>query len=155
MKRFYALLFVLLLFATGCGGDSRKGFSMTVTHYSGGIGLTRIYALNEKGLFVDTNCDFENCEQQTVYKRSFTKNESDNIYRFINSIKLDTLNSSYKTERVLDGLVTKLTFGNGLFSSHSATFDNFKTPVTDTLFKFIDNLIQIKKYRFYQWGRED
>ena len=140
---------------TSCKSDGRQDFSLTIKHYAGGAGLTLIYDLNEVGLQVDTNCDLENCKQKTVYKRSFTKSESDSIYSFISSLRLDTLKSSYETKGVMDGLFTKLSFKKSFFSTHSSTFDNFDTPTTDTLFKFIDNIIATKKYRFYSWGQDE
>src|SRR6266536_1418218 len=149
MTRLTTFIISLLLLVTSCNNDGRQDFSLTIKHYAGGPGITIIYDLTETGLQVETNCDFEDCKQKTVYKRAFTKSESDSIYKIINSLQLDTLKSSYETKGIMDGLFTKLSFKKGFFSSHSSTFDNFDTPTTDTLFRFIDNLILTKKYRFY------
>ena len=145
----------MLLLVTSCNNNGRQDFALIIKHYAGGPGLTVIYDLNENGLKVETNCDLENCKQRTVYKRTFTNEESDSIYSFLNSLKLDTLKSSYETKGIWDGLFTKLTFKKGFFSSHSSTFDNFSTKTTDTLFRYIDNLVLTKKYRFYSWGKDD
>jgi hypothetical protein len=149
------LIIVLLLLATSCNKDGRQDFSLTIKHYAGAAGLTLIYDINENGLKVETNCDLQDCKQKKVYERRFSKNECDSIYQFIISLHLDTLKSSYETYGVLDGLFTKLSFKNGFFSSHSSTFDNFDTPTTDTLFRFVDNLVLTKKYRFLNWGQDD
>jgi hypothetical protein len=154
MQRLISPIIVLILLVTGCNRDGRQDFSLTIKHYAGGPGLTVMYVLNENGLGVSTNCDLENCREKIVYKRAITKNESDSIYKFINSLQLDTLKPSYETKGIMDGLFTKLSFKKGFFSSHSSTFDNFDTPTTDTLFRFVDNLIPAKKYRFYSWGQE-
>ena len=155
IKRLISFATVLLLLMTSCNNNGRKDFSLTIKHYAGAAGLTLIYDIDENGLKIKTNCDLENCKQKTVYKRTFTKNESDSIYWFFNSLQIDTLKPSYETKSVWDGLFTKLTFKKGLFSSHSSTFDNFNTTTTDTLFKFVDNLVLAKKYRFYNWGQND
>ncbi|HEX4374343.1 MAG TPA: hypothetical protein VHZ50_13665 [Puia sp.] len=155
MIRRIPFIIVLILIATNCSNITKQEFSLTIKHYAGGPGLTVIYYLNDSSLDVGTNCDLADCQEKIVYKRTFTKNENDSIYKFINSLQLDTLKSSYKTEGIMDGLFTNLSFRKGFFRSHSSTFDNFKTPVTDTLFKFIDNLIQMKKYRFYSWGQDE
>lgn len=152
MIRFKLFIISCLIVATSCNNGGRQNFSLTIKHYAGAAGLTLIYEINENGLKVDTNCDLEKCKQKTVYKRTFTKNESDTIYKFINSLQLDTLKSSYETKGILDGLFTKLSFKKGFVSSHSSTFDNFDTPTTDTLFRFVDNLVLIKKYRFHKLG---
>jgi hypothetical protein len=125
-----------------------------IRHYSGGPGLTIIYALDENGLSVKTNCDLQDCKETTEYTRYFARSESDSVYRFINSLKLDTLKSSYETKGILDGLFTKISFSTGFFTSYSTTLDNFDTPTTDSLFRFIDKLILTKKYRFYSWGEK-
>jgi hypothetical protein len=114
-----------------------------------------IYSVDESSLQVDTNCDLENCKQKTIYKRAFSKTESDSIYKFISSLQLDTLKSSYQTNGILDGLFTKITIKNGLLSTKTSTFDNYSTPTTETLFKYIDKLILTKKYRFYNWGQDE
>jgi hypothetical protein len=155
MTRPILLLTALFFCLTSCNSNGRQDFSLTITHYAGGAGLTLIYDIDEAGLQVDTNCDLENCKQKTVYSRSFTKSESDSIYEFISSLQLDTLKPSYETKGVMDGLFTKLSFKKSLFSTHSSTFDNFDTPTTDTLFNFIDNLIATRKYRFYCWGQDE
>lgn len=155
MTRLILFIAVLFWFAASCKSDGRQDFSLTIKHYAGGHGLTIIYDLNEDGLQINTNCDLENCNEKTVYKRTFTKNESDSIYKFINSLQLDTLKPSYKIKGIMDdGLFTKLSFKKGFFLTHTSTFDNFDTPTTDTLFKFVDNLIVTKKYRFHNWGQE-
>jgi len=154
MRRLRSFIIISILLATSCTGDGRQNFSLIIKHYAGAIGLTVIYNLNEKGLQVSTNCDLENCTEKIVYNKTFTKNESDSIYKFINSLQLDTLKSSYKTEGIMDGLFTKLSFKTGFFSYHSTTFDNFNTPTTDTLFRFVDNLILIKKYKFYSSSQD-
>jgi len=145
------ITFITFVFATGC---SRNNFSLTIKHYAGAAGLTLIYQLDENGLQIDTNCDLEDCKQKTIYSRAFSRSESDSILNFLNSLHLDTLKSLYQTKGVLDGLVTRLKFGKGLFSLQSSTFENFNTPTTDTLFKFVDNLIPAKKFRFYTWGQD-
>ncbi len=139
----------------GCSSDSRKSISLKITHYAGGPGLTLIYSVDETSLQVDTNCDLENCKRKTVYKRTFNKSESDSIYRFISSLQLDTLKSSYQAKGMLDGLFTKITIEKGFLSTQTSTFDNYLTPTTDTLFKYIDKLILTKKYRFHKWGQDE
>lgn len=152
VTRLSFLITAFFLFVTSCSNNGRPDFSLTIKHYAGGPGLTLIYTLNENGLKVETNCDLENCKLRTVYKRTFTIQESDSIYNFLNTLKLDTLKKSYETKGAWDGLITKLTFKTGFFSSHSSTFDNFSTKTTDTLFRFVDNLVLTKRYRFYSWG---
>lgn len=114
-----------------------------------------IYSVDETSLQVDTDCDLENCKRKTVYKRTFNKSESDSIYRFISSLQLDTLKSSYQAKGMLDGLFTKITIEKGFLSTQTSTFDNYLTPTTDTLFKYIDKLILTKKYRFHNWGQDE
>lgn len=155
VTRLFFFITALFLLVTSCKNNGRQDFALIIKHYAGGPGLTLIYDLNENGLKVETNCDLENCKQRIVYKRKFTKKESGSIYSFLNSLKLDTLKSSYEAKGILDGLFTKLTFKKGFFSSHTSTFDNFRTKTTDTLFKFVDNLVLTKKYRFYSWGQDD
>jgi hypothetical protein len=155
MTRLKIFIVVFLIVATSCNNHGRQNFSLTIKHYAGGAGLTLIYDIDENGLKVETNCDLENCKQKTVYKRAFTKTESDSIYEFITNLQLDTLKTSYETKGIWDGLTTKLSFKKGLFSSHSSTFDNCDTPTTDTLFKFVDKLVLSKKYRFHSWTRDD
>ncbi len=155
MTRLIFFIIVCILIGTSCNSDGRQNFSLIIKHYAGGPGLTIIYNLNEKNLQINTNCDLENCKEKAVYKRTFTKNESDSIYEFINSLQLDTLKSSYETKGIMDGLFMKLSYKKSFFSSHSSTFDNFKTPTTDTLFRFVDNLILTKKYRFFHWGQDE
>ena len=154
MVRLIAFITVFIVLATSCNNSGRQNFSLTIRHYAGSAGITLIYHLDESDLQVDTNCDLENCKQKRVYKRTFSKNESDSIYNFITSLQLDTLKRSYETKGIWDGLSTKLTYQKGLFSSHSSTFDNFNTPTTDTLFGYIDNLILTRKYRFHNWGQD-
>jgi hypothetical protein len=155
MIRLTTFLLILFSLVTSCTRNGSQGFSLIIKHYAGGPGITLIYNLNEKDLQVETNCDLENCKQKTVYKRIFTKNESDSISKFITSLQLDTLKSSYETKGIMDGLFTKLTIKDGFSSSHSSTFDNFTTPTTDTLFNYVDSLILIKKYRFHSWGQDE
>lgn len=155
MIRHFILMVSLMLFLTSCNRNDKQDFSLTIKHYAGGPGITLIYDLNEKGLQVETNCDLQDCKEKTVYKRTFTKNESDSVSKFITSLQLDTLKSSYETKGIMDGLFTKVTIKRGLFSSHSSSFDNFTTPTTDKLFSYVDSLILIKKYRFYSWGRDE
>ncbi len=155
MPRLTTLIIILIFIATSCNRNGKQDFSVTIKHYAGGPGITLIYDVNEKGLQVETNCDLEDCKQKTVYKRTFTKNESDSVSNFINSLQLDTLKSSYETKGILDGLFTKLTIKRGFFSSHSSSFDNFTTPATNILFSYIDSLILIKKYRFHSWGQKE
>ena len=154
MKILCILTLTITFILTSCNSDGRRHFSLTIKHFAGAAGLTLIYTINENDLQIATNCDLENCKQKTVYKRTFTKNESDSIFNFITSIQLDTLKPKYETKNMLDGLFTKITISKGFLSSHTSTFDNFSTPTTDTLFNYIDNLVLIKKYRFHNWGDE-
>lgn len=110
VTRLFFFITTLLLLVTSCNNNGRQDFALIIKHYAGGSGLTIIYDLNENGLKVETNCDLENCKQRVVYRRTFTNEESDNIYSFLNSLKLDTLKSSYETKGIWDGLFTKLTF---------------------------------------------
>lgn len=92
MTRLKIFITFFLLIATSCNNDGRQNFSLTIKHYAGGAGLTLIYDIDEIGLKVETNCDLESCKQRTVYKRTFTRDYCDSIYKFINSLQLDTLN---------------------------------------------------------------
>jgi hypothetical protein len=148
----HTFILAVVLMVIGCNSDRRKSFYLHVKHYAGGPGLTIIYTINEKGLQVETNCDLEKCKQRTVYNRTFNKNQSDSIYQYIQSLRMDTLKSAYKTKGMFDGLVTKITIQTGFLFSHTSTFDNYSTPVRSKLFKYIDNLISPKKFRFYSWG---
>jgi hypothetical protein len=156
MTTLKSLIIVLLFAVTSCNSNDKRGFSLTVNHYGGGAGITIIYSIDEKGLQVDTNCDLANCKQATVYTRTFSDTESDSIFNFINSLKLDTLKREYRpTGLVYDGLYSEIKFKKGLFSSHKSSFDNISTPTTDILFAFIDELVKEKKYRFANWGRDE
>jgi len=146
---------ILLFLGIGCRTDGRNSISLKIIHYAGAAGLTLIYTIDQNSLQVDANCDLANCDQKTVYKRTFNKNESDSIYNFISSLRLDTLKSSYQRENMLDGLFTTITIKKGFLSRQTNTFDNYSTPTTDTLFKYIDNFILTKKYKFYSWGQEE
>ena len=143
-----AFLFIL----ASCNRDGRNTFSLSIKHYASAAGITIIYSLTEDNLQIDTNCDLENCKQITVYKTSFTRLQSDSIYNFLLSLRLDTLKPQYKTDRMFDGLVTRLKFTKNIFTSYTSIFNNYSTSTTDTLFKYIDNLISQKKYRFATWG---
>lgn len=154
MARLFSFITTLMLLATSCNIGDRQHFSLTIKHYAGAYGITVIYDLDQNGLRIDSNCDLANCEEKTVYKRKFTEKEGDSIYTFINSLRLDTLKSAYETKGIMDGFSTKVSFKKSLFSSKSSTFDNFNTPATDSLFKFIDNLVLIKKYRISSWGQD-
>lgn len=154
-KCFKLNILIIFLVVAGCNSDGRKSFSINVRHFSGAVGLTLIYSIDQNTIQVDTNCDFANCKEQTVYKRNLTKGESDSTFYFIASLHLDTLKSSYKTKGISDGLYTKIKIKNKFLSSYTSTFDNYSTPTTDTLFKYIDNLVKQNKYRFFHWGEKE
>lgn len=153
LKPFIALAFIGL---TSCSSDQNKDFSLTIKHYGGGAGITIIYTVDKSGLQVDTNCDLADCKETTVYKRTFTKAESDSILINLNTFQLDTLRRKYEPEGlVFDGLYSEIEFKKGLFSTHKSSFDNVSTPTTEKLFAYIDKLIPEKKYQFATWGQSE
>lgn len=154
MGRQIWFIFTLILILSGCTSDGRKTFYLNIKHYAGATGLTLTYSIDEESIQVSTNCDLAGCKQKTVYKREFTKNKSDSIYNFIISLRLDTLKPKYQTKGMLDGLFTTVKFKKNFFTSRTNTFDNYPTPTTDILFRYIDNLILQKKYQYFNWGKD-
>jgi hypothetical protein len=146
---------IFLVFAFSCNRDGRKSFFLNVNHYGGATGTAVMYTIDERNLLVETNCDLADCKQKTVYKRTFTRNESDSIYGFVFSLRLDTLKLSYQTPGISDGLYTMVTISDGSFSGRTITFDNYTLQSTENLFMYIDSLILTKKYRFYDWGESE
>jgi hypothetical protein len=156
MTKLKASIFLLVIIFMSCGSDRSKNFSLTVKHYGGGAGITIIYSIDVNGLQVDTNCDLADCKEATVYKRSFSKLESEKIYTVLNSLRLDTLKRKYEPEGLFfDGLYTEIKFAKGFFSTHKSSFDNVSTPTTEKLFTYIDELIPEKKYQFENWGKSE
>jgi hypothetical protein len=154
MRRLKYYIILLLVVLASCSANDNKDFSLTVTHYAGGAGITIIYSIDNSGLQLDTNCDLANCKEATVYKRTFSKNESDSIIASLISLRLDTLKTSYKYQGYYnDGFFTEIKVHNGLFSSHKSTFDNIYTPTVDTLNAYIDNLVTKPEFRLATWGQ--
>lgn len=146
-------LFIVL---TGCSSDANKNLKVTVYHYGGGAGMTINYTIDKDGLQVDTNCDLANCKEATVYKRIFSKAESNGVIATLNSFRLDTLKGSYKHEGYYDdGFFTEIKVGKGLFSIQKSTFDNIRTPTLDSLNTFIDNLVTKREFRLETWGQSE
>jgi len=144
-------LFILM---TGCSSKTSNDLRLTVKHYAGGAGITIIYSIDKNGLQVDTNCDLTNCKEATVYKRTFSRVESDSIIATISSLRLDTLKKSYKYQGYFDdGFFTEVKLVKGLFSSHKSTFDNVYTPTADKLNAYIDNLVTNPEFRLGTWGQ--
>jgi hypothetical protein len=144
-------LYILL---TGCSSDASKDLRLTVKHYANGAGITIIYLIDKNGLQVDTNCDLANCKEATVYKRTFSKVESDSILATLNSFRLDTLKKSYKYQGYYDdGFFTEVKLRKGLFSSQKSTFDNVYTPTAERLNAYIDNLVTKPEFRLATWGQ--
>jgi hypothetical protein len=151
----YSITF-LFIFLTGCSSNAGKDFKLTVMHYAGGAGISIIYSIDNDGLQVDTNCDLANCKEATVYKRKFSKVESDNVITTLNFIRLDTLKKSYKYQGYFDdGYYTEIRLRKGLFSSHKSTFDNVSTPTVDKLNEYIDNLVTKPEFRLATWGQTE
>jgi len=154
MNRLRFYIFSFLVIAAACTQSNKKAFSIKISHFAGAAGMTRIYFINQNELHLSTDCDFKDCQEQVVYKREFTKNETANIANFISSLHLDTLKASYETPNIDDGLVTRIVITNESSASKTSTFSNYRTSVTDTLFRYIDNLILVTKFKFYKWGSE-
>jgi len=149
---FLITFFVILL--TGCSSDTSENLSLTVKHYAGGAGITIIYSIDKDGLQVDTNCDLANCKEATVYKRTFSKAESDSIIATLNSLRLDTLKKSYKYQGYYDdSFLTEIKVRKGVFSSHESTFDNVYTPTAEKLNAYIDKLVAKPEFRLATWGQ--
>ena len=148
-----AFLFIVL---TGCNTNANKKLKLTVKHYAGGAGITIIYSIDKDGLQVDTNCNLANCKEATVYKRTFSRLESDSIIETLTSLRLDTLRKSYKYQRYFDdGFFTEIKLRKGLFSSHKSIFDNVSTPTVDKLNAYIDNLVTKPEFRLATWGQTE
>ena len=146
-----AFLFIVL---TGCSSGGSKDLRLTVKHYAGGAGITIIYSIDKNGLQVDTNSDFANCKEATVYKRTFSKLESENVIKTLNTFQLDTLKKSYKNQGYYnDGFFTEIKLKKDLFTTHRSTFDNIYTPTADKLNEFIDNLVAKPEFRLATWGQ--
>ena len=100
------IIFILCLVTFQCRTQPDR-FSIEIKHFSGAVGLTLYYSLNDKLVKVDMDCDFENCKKKTVYKRAISKLESDSVLRLLQSLRLDTLKKEYHPEgMVLDGLAS-------------------------------------------------
>ena len=154
MTRLKTFIIASLFVVTSCNHSDRENFSLTAKHYGGAAGVTIIYLIDENGLQVDTNCDLANCKQATVYNRPFTKAESDNVLKVLNSLKLDTLKKSYKYQGYYnDGFLTEIKLRKGLFSSHKSTFYNIYTPTADSLNAYIDKLVAKPEFRLATWGQ--
>jgi hypothetical protein len=149
------ILFIFVL-TTSCSDNGSKHFSLTVKHYAAAAGVTIIYSINNIRLQVDTNCDLVDCKEATVYKRVFSKAESDSIIASLKLLRLDTLNSSYKYQGYYnDGFYTEIRLRNGLFSSHSSTFNNVSTRTADSLNVMIDKLVTKPEFRLATWGQKE
>jgi len=148
------VFFFSALLAIGCNTDGRKSFDIEVEHYNGANGITLKYSLNQDKIDIITNCDLANCKEEKVYTRLFSKTESDSINNFLKSLKLDTLKLQPASSIKFDGHNTKITFKKHfiLTLSSSINYNNYTTPTTDTLFKYIENLIFEQKYQFRHWG---
>lgn len=129
--------------------------SIEIQHFAGGIGLTIYYLVDDKSLQVDTDCDFQDCERKTVYKRGLTSEQSDSLFKTLQSLRLDTLKNSYSPAGIVDdGLVSSIKFGGSGLPNKEISVDNVDLPVLDSLYKTIDKLILTKKYQFYHFGQE-
>jgi hypothetical protein len=148
-------LLVFLLSLGSCTNPKDNRFqSLKIKHFAGAAGLTIIYIVTKNKIQVSTNCDFQDCKEQVVYERNFTKAESDSIQNFILTIHLDTLKASYETPNIDDGLYSEIIVEKKSSPPKKSTFSNYSTAATDSLFKYIDKLILTKKYRFHEWGSE-
>jgi hypothetical protein len=156
MRLFTLTVIFFCILLTSCSSDRNKDLRLTVKHYAGGAGITIIYSIDKTGLQVDTNCDLVNCKEATVYKRTFSKVESDTILATLNSFRLDTLKKSYKYQGYYDdGFFTEVNLSKGLFSSQRSTFDNVYTPTAHKLNAYIDNLVTKPEFRLATWGQTE
>ena len=146
----------LLAVITSCNLVGNSDNSITISHYAGGPGITVIYIIDRSGIRVDANCDLENCKIKTVYERTFSEAESDSVIQVLNSLRLDTLNTSYKMQGFYsDGFITEIKFSDGIFSTHKTTFYNIYTPTADSLNYFIDFLVKKREYKLASWGETE
>ena len=152
MRKFFISLFSLIcLILHGCKSND-KSYSINIKHFAGAVGLTRIYEINEKGIVLKANCDFENCKERILFKCEFRKSQADSILNIVSALRLDTLKNNYSTD-MDDGLYSEIKLNIGA-SDKKIGLSNYKLPSTDSLFRLVDNQILIPKYRFYNWGKE-
>jgi hypothetical protein len=152
MRKLIMFLFSLILLISGGCKSNDRSYSINIRHFAGAAGLTRIYEINERGIVVKTNCDFENCKEMVLYKCEFRKSQADSILNIVSSLHLDTLKNNYSTD-MDDGLYSEIKLNIGV-SDKKIGLSNYKLPSIDSLFRLIDNQIPISKYRFYSWGDE-
>jgi hypothetical protein len=140
--------FIFGIIAISCNENGLE-FSVEIKNYAGAEGITIYYIVTNKSVHVDYVCDQQNCKRKTLYKRDLDKRQSDSIYRFIQSLHLDTLKSAYKPDGIVfDGLVTYLKLRGSGLPNKSVTLDNQSTPATDSLFRFLGGLVP-EKFRNY------
>ena len=140
---------------TKTSSANRHGFSIEIEHFAGAMGLTLYYIANGKYVQVDMNCDLENCERKTLYKRELSAKESDDLFKKLQALKLDTLKKSYRPDgMVLDGLVSSIKVHGPDLANSEISIDNVNLPTTDSLYQIIDKFVLTKKYQFHHFGQE-
>jgi hypothetical protein len=139
------IFFVIIISCKGNGSD----FSLEIKNFEGAAGITIYYLVTDKSVQVDYDCDLQDCKRKTLYKRNLNKQQSDSIYPFIRSLRLDSLKAEYKPNgMVFDGLVSYVKLSGSGLPTKSVTLFNQNTPATDALFKFVFGLVPNKFHHF-------
>lgn len=149
-------LAIILFSVSGCHdpGDSRstgKEFKVTVQGFALTAGYSLKYQIDEGGISVVTNCDFEGCKPETKYKRDFTVGESDELYQFLKSLRIDTLKNNYTQDGVLDGYAVTISIEGAQLPTKDIELRNLQTRTTARLLNKVNGLVTEEKYKFGKW----
>ncbi len=127
-------------------------FTISMTHYFGAAGYSKNYIVTADSIKLITNCDFENCKPETLYKAKLTAEQSQDFYNFLITQRLDTLKEYYEVAGIDDGRQSEIKISGDSLPDKTIYLSNYLHPVTETIFKRTDKLITKKKYRLYKDG---
>lgn len=148
MKNLFAVIIVLLFY--GCRQAANGSFTLTVKHYGAAAGITKVYKVTNQEISLETDCDFQDCKSEQVYKRPLTKAESDSFYQFLTTSGIDDLKAKYINEDVLDGLQSNINYNIPGLGSDDIEIINVEVPVAERLYREVDKYIDSAKFKFYR-----
>jgi len=130
---------------------ARERFNVTVQAFALTAGYNLKYQINEEGINIITNCDFEGCKPETKYRKNFGDRESNDFYQFLKSLRIDTLKTSYTRNGVLDGYLIKIFVEGTQLPVKHIELSNRQTKTTARLLNKVNDLVTEEKYRFGKW----
>ncbi|MGB8192911.1 MAG: hypothetical protein WCF67_13365 [Chitinophagaceae bacterium] len=149
------LAFIILSFiGFNCGPGGAGLFMVKMRHYAGGAGLTVYYSVNNYRVEVRTNCDLTNCSEKIVYKRALSREELDMFRQRCRGLNIYGLKEFYEDSNVMDGLNSVISIYDSNVGSKTIRINNYEVPLADSLYKYVDDLIWEKKYKFFHFGEE-